>query len=203
MEVLFFLNQLIQLCKCFLHKLSTAGRRYLIAELACTVAFVFRAALGRKIATANKAIRLRAKLYDKGLLWVGACLNPVAVVEEELKGVGGDGYIAEADDVTFGGVYFGELLLAVALDSSGVDVHFCLIGKVEDLFILILVYVIFDLADCVLIVGAGRLAEREVQVDDRMYEGEIVVKLGDLLVDRGDLVGNSLTYAVTARNIIL
>ena len=63
------------------------------------------------------------QLDEEGLLGVGARLDLVAVVEEELERVGGDGDGAEADDVALGVEDVHLFLQLLAAEDAEVDLQ--------------------------------------------------------------------------------
>ena len=136
----------------------------------------------------NVARRAASKLNKDSLLCKAACADPVAEVEEELKGAGNDGDVAKADNVDILCEALARLLHLVSRNYARVDVHLRVVLKGNRLAAVLVdkaVYLLY----CVLVFRNGNTAKREGKLQcavlEKCFVRELTVKL---LVDRDYLV---------------
>ena len=131
------------------------------------------------------------QLDEEGLLGVGARLDLVAVVEEELERVGGDGDGAEADDVALGVEDVHLFLQLLAAEDAEVDLQR---GRVIEVDVArLLGQIVMDAAARGGDLGKGRAAQRQLHHMDLMDEFGVGLRgVEALVVDLDDLVCNAL-----------
>ena len=143
-----------------------------------------------------------AKLHHEGLLGFASGLHTVAVVQEQFKGICGDGDVAKADDMVLDGINFRVLLEFVTEHHAAVDMHPSGVLIIEDLFVLVLLDVVFQFPDSVLILSHGDLPQGQVQINDLVLEEGGILQFGDLLIDGDNFIGDALTHPVAAADIV-
>ena len=140
------------------------------------------------------------QLDEEGLLGIGARLDLVAVVEEELERVGGDGDGAEADDVALGVEDVHLFLQFLAAEDTEVDLQRSCVVEID--IARLFGQIVMDAAARSGDLRKGRAAQRQLHVVDLMHELGVCLRcVKAFIVDLNDLICDALACLAHAGEV--